>query len=83
MNQLNAINQNVTEQLLKIHGLLSDAVSKNDCGAVLLSNKAQTIITTLELLLCGTGLLDNKTRTKLDDMYKQAHEIMNGVYKAC
>ena len=78
-----AINQNVASQLDKIETLLSDAKNKSDRVAVILANKAQTIITTLELVLSGTGVLDSSIKTKLDVLYLQAHEIVNGVYTIC
>ena len=78
-----AINENVATQLVKVENLLSDAKGKSDRVAVILANKAQTIITTLELTLIGTGLLDNNIKSKIDTLYLQAHKIVNGVYKAC
>ena len=83
MNQSNAINQNVAAQLAKVENLLSDAKTKGDRVACMLANKAQTIITTLELTLSGTGVLDNNIKSKIDNLYLQAHNIVNGVYKAC
>ena len=77
------INQNVATQLDKIEMLLSDAKNKSDSVAVILANKAQTIITTLELVLSGTGVLDGSIKTKLDTLYLQAHNIINGVYTIC
>ena len=77
------INQNVATQLAKVENLLMDAKSKSDRAACMLANKAQTIITTLELTLSGTGLLDNNIKLKIDNLYLQAHNIVNGVYKAC
>lgn len=77
------INQNVETQLDKIEMLLSDAKNKSDRGAVISANKAQTIITTLELVLSGTGVLNSNIKTKLDMLYLQAHEIVNGVYTIC
>ena len=77
------ITQNVETQLDKIEMLLSDAKNKSDRVAVISANKAQTIITTLELVLSGTGVLNSSIKNKLDMLYLQAHEIVNGAYVIC
>ena len=83
MNQTSTINQNVLAQIVKIESLLSDAKGMNQRGSIMLANKTQTIITTLELVLSGTGLLDSYIKSELDSLYTQAHNIINGVYTSC
>lgn len=83
MNHTTAINENVISQLEKVESLLTDAKNKNDRYACMLADKAQTIITTLELLLIDTDILNNNIKLKLDELYLQAHNITLGVYKAC